>query len=102
MIYLSKDHLKQVEYLIRQARLGNHILFPPEVVRRIMSAPDARCTEEEAYSAEPHLERILTLSTLNEKRAYLDGLDTETFELVVKTYFNIVENNLYEAPGARH
>ncbi|MGZ3688903.1 MAG: hypothetical protein ACXWP5_06885 [Bdellovibrionota bacterium] len=101
MIYVSKDQLKQVEYLIHQSIQGNHVLFDNEAIRRVLWT-GASVSEEEAYSVEHLIERLILQPTLAEKRAYLDGLDPTTYELVVKTYLSIVENNLLENAEVRH
>jgi hypothetical protein len=59
-------------------------------------------SEEDAYAVEPHIEKLLALPTLSEQRAYVGKLDEETLERVVLTYFNIVENNLFEKAEVRH
>lgn len=110
MIYVTKEQLEQVEYLIRQSIQGNHVLFDPETVRQAFREAASSCKNpdslaqrrqdaeflEEAYSVEHHIERMMGQPTLVEKRAYLERLDQETCRRVVRTYFNIVENNLYE------
>lgn len=98
VIVVSEDQLAQVEYLLDQARQGNHVLFDAERVRTVFaaSATAQALADSEAYEVEPHLERVITLPTLAQKRAYLERLDTPTFSAVVKTYFAIVENNLRE------
>ncbi len=102
MIYVSKEQLSQVEYLIQQSIQGNHILFDAQTVHRVFSNPSHHVNLDESYSVEHHIERLIMQPTLEEKRAYLEGLDSETFERVVKTYFNIVENNLYENLQVKH
>ncbi len=107
VIYVSKDQFQQVEYLIGQSIRGNHVLFDLEAVRRVFwneqsGLPASKISEEDAYSVEYHIERLIVQPSLTEKRAYLDQLDAMTFEKVVKTYFNIVENNIYETLGIRH
>lgn len=101
MIYVSKEQLSQVEYLIAQSIQGNHILFDADTVRSVFNS-DSNLALDESYSVEHHIERLIVQSTLEEKRAYLDHLDSATFNKVVKTYFNIVENNLYETAEVRH
>jgi hypothetical protein len=100
VIYVSKEQLNQVEYLIEQSIRGNHVLFDLGTVREIFNSET--CSTEESYSVEHHIERLMVQSSLEEKRAYLDHLDADTFQKVVKTYFNIVENNLYENVEVRH
>jgi hypothetical protein len=106
LIYVSKNQLKQVEYLIGQSIHGNHVLFDLEAVRRVFWKSKAELmpsiSEADAYEVEHHIEKIILEPTLAQKRAYLEGLDEETYSRVVKTYFNIVENNLYEKSEIQH
>jgi hypothetical protein len=105
VIYVSKDQLDQVEYLINQSALGNHVLFDAETVRRVFDSPNlynAVFTEEQAYEVEHHIERLMGQPSLTQKRAYLEALDAETYERVVRTYFNIVENKMYETLEVKH
>ena len=99
MIQISEDQLKTVEYLIAQSIQGNHVLFDPDVLRRVFAAQSSAfpLEEQEAQAVEPHIEKIMALPTLAQKRAYFEKLDRKTQEKVVRTYFNIVENNLYES-----
>ncbi len=101
MIYVSKRQLGQVEYLINQSIQGNHVLFDPQALKEILL--DTRgAPVTESYAVEHHIERLILQPTLEQKRAYLEALDADTFQRVVKTYFNIVENNLFETNGVRH
>jgi hypothetical protein len=106
LIYVSKNQLKQVEYLIGQSIQGNHILFELESLRKIFWQENVllspALTTEDAYSVEHHIERLILQPTLAEKRAYLAGLDEETYSRVVRTYFNIVENSLCDNLEAVH
>ena len=102
MITVSKDQLQKVEYLLNQSAQGNHILFDQKIVRHVFTTPTAPMTEEQAYEVEHLIEKIISLDGLQAQRAYLDQLPQETLFRVVKTYFNIVENNLYENNQLRH
>ena len=107
VIYVSKNQLSQVEYLIGQSIQGHHVLFDLEDLRsvfrpnRVKKSP-RDLTEEEAYSVEHHIERLMVQPSLAEKRAYLEQLDRDTYAQVVKTYFCIVENNMYEVMEVPH
>lgn len=59
-------------------------------------------TAEEAYGVEHHIERLMLQPTLAHKRAYLDQLDKKTFAHVVKTYFCIIESNIYQGMEVHH
>ncbi len=105
MIYVPEDQLEQVEYLIHQSIQGNHILFDLDTVRQVFwqnCQYSENWNEQLAYAVEHHVERMILQPTLDGKRTYLKSLDTETMALVIKTYFNIVENNLYESSRIIH
>jgi len=101
VIYITEEQAAQVKYLLEQAIQGNHILFDSPTLKRILETP-AGAPESESYAAEPHIEKLMGLKTLAEKRAFLERLDAKTFEGVVRTYLNIVENTLFEAKGTVH
>ena len=96
MITVSKEQLNTVEYLLAQSAQGNHILFGIDLVRKVFSFNPAPMTEAEAYEVEHHIEKIISLVGFPRQKAYVDQLPQEVLFRVIKTYFNIVENNLFE------
>ena len=98
MITVSKRQLEQVQYLIEQSIQGNHVLFDVENVRRILR----RNLDSDMAGVESLIEKMILEPTIERKRAFLESLDRRTYERVVRTYFNIVENNLLESKGALH
>ncbi len=104
MIYVNQKQLDQVEYIIEQSSRGHHVLFDIDTIRKVYSrgaialAEDDSevVTETEEETAEKHIENIILQPTLVAKKAYLENLSDETFDRVVKTYFAIVENNIFE------
>jgi len=101
LIYVTEDQLQQVEYLIAQSINGNHVLFDSEILKKVLRT-ETPFREEDAYSVEHHLERILCKPDIQQKRAYLEGLDSQTHEQIIRTYFSIVENNLFENLKVTH
>lgn len=101
MIYITEEQAAQVKYLLEQAIQGNHILFDSPTLKRILEMP-VTPADGENYAIEPHIEKLMSLKSLVEKRTYLERLDEKTFEGVVRTYLNIVENTLFEAKGTVH
>jgi hypothetical protein len=100
MIYVNQKQLDQVEYLIEQSCRGHHVLFDAETIRSVF--PSTECDEAAEKSAsgediEKHIENLILQPTLLSKRAYLENLNPDTLKRVVRTYFSIVENNLFES-----
>lgn len=102
MITVSKEQLNTVEYLLDQSAKGNHVLFDHTLITQVLTTHIKPMNEDEAYEVEHHIEKIISFKTINEQRAYLDQLPEATLHRVIKTYFNIVENNLFETTDQRH
>ncbi len=78
MIYITEDQAAHVKYLLEQAIQGNHILFDSPTLKRILEIPITP-GDSDSYAIEPHIEKIMSLKGLAEKRAYLERLDPKTF-----------------------
>lgn len=102
MITVSQEQLDTVEYLIQQSTQGNHILFDPDTVRRVFTTASHPMDEATGYEVEHHIEKLISLSGVDQQKAYLDQLLPDTLNHVIKTYFNIVENSLFESSKTRH
>ena len=105
MVYINKDQLKEVEYLFNQSAQGLHVLFDNASIRRVLSKP----TEEMDYFNFENVNRIqhilsefISKESITEKKAFLETLDQDTFDLLLRTYFNIVENSIFEQGNLKH
>lgn len=102
---ISDTHLDQIEHLLAQSMNGIHLLFDNETIARILRSP----TEDMDLFQVRNLDKIQELfsafvghKTLQEKRMWLDSLDQESYEMLLRTYFYIVENSLFNADPTRH
>jgi len=103
VIYVNQDQLDQVKYLLQQSAQGNHLLFDDHVLRRL--APRIGRQEErneKVEKAEQLLEQMILRPSISSKRAFLEGLDAETYDEVARVYFNIVQNTAQEHQGFSH
>ncbi len=105
MVYIDKDQLKQVEYLFNQSAQGLHLLFDNANIRRVLSQP----TEDMDFFTFENVDRIQKLlsdfiakESLQSKLEFLEKLDQETYDLLLRTYFNIVENSIFEQGKLKH
>src|SRR5665213_1329392 len=102
---ISASNLDQIEHLLAQSMNGIHLLFDNETIARILKTP---VEEDELFRAE-NLDKIQSLfsrfvknESLQTKREFLSALDQESFELLLRTYFHIVDNSLYASDDTRH
>jgi len=102
---INPSHLDQIEHLLLHSMNGIHLLFDNETIARILRIP----TEEQAFFEGRNLEKIQDLFTrfveeksLMEKHDFLARLNEDDYELLLRTYFYIVENSLFVADHERH
>jgi hypothetical protein len=98
MVYLEKDQLAQAEYLFAQSANGLHLLFDNDTIKRVMSRPADKdhFSFENSQKVQKILSEFISKPGLKEKKAFLQTLDLENHDLLVRAYFNIVENSIFE------
>ena len=102
MITISQSQLITVEYLIQQSTQGNHILFDVDTVRKVFTHSSEPMSENEVREVESHIEKLISLETFEKQKSYIEQFSEEVLYRVIKTYFNIVENNMFETSLVRH
>jgi len=105
---LGQDHLPnldEIERLLTQSMNGTHVLFDNARVASILQKP----TEELDFFHVDNIEKIQSLFTnfverpsLREKQTFIESLDQESFEILVRIYFHIVDNSILAANPPRH
>jgi hypothetical protein len=98
-------NLDEIERLLTQSMNGIHVLFDNASVKAILRRP----TEEIDFFNFKNLDKIQGLfvkfverPTLEDKRLFLDSLDDENYEMLVRIYFHIVDNSLLASNPPRH
>lgn len=103
MIYVNKEQLDQVKYLLEQSAMGNHLLFDGKTIHRIASRIGNKEEQSErVQKAEKLLEQMILCPTLGSKKNFLETLDAQTYDDVAHVYFNIVQNTAEENQGFKH
>ena len=98
----SEDHMEQLRTLIEQSEKGIHLLFERQVLSQVLSQPEQELSLEGLKSVQEVLGEFVRRKTLGEKRAYIQTLPKDTRELLIKAYFNLLENKLLEGTPLKH
>lgn len=99
------ENLEQIEYLLFQSTQGVHFMFDHSDVARVLSRPtdgQSFFTEENMKKVQGLLTGFLDCKSLQAKRGYLDRLPAEDFELLVRSYFQLVDNTILAHSNIRH
>jgi hypothetical protein len=102
---ISEQQLDQIEHLLQQSMNGLHILFDHKKVAEILKTP----TENTDLFKPPNLKKIdqmfaelVQRENLTSKQLYLDSLDPDSFEILLRAYFHIVDNTLKTSVPWQH
>lgn len=102
---LKKEHLVQIEYLFAQSAQGFHLVFDREALTEVLKKP----ADDDDFFSFQNLGKIqgvladfIQKESLAAKEDFLRSLPPETYELLVRTYFNIVENSILQSGALTH
>jgi hypothetical protein len=97
--------LQQIEYLLYQSTQGIHFIFENDEIARVLKQPNSAC---DTFSIElmDRVQRLLSglldKPSMREKQTYLESLNNEDYELIIRAYFQLVENTILSNTDIRH
>lgn len=95
MASLEPAGMDQVEYLISQSAQGHHILFDTETIKKVFREDLVTAIpRDKVEEAKQFLSELINQPSIRAKREYLASLPEEIQHLLIKTYFNILENSI--------
>jgi hypothetical protein len=102
---ISEGHLDQIEHLLAQSMNGIHLLFDHRTIAEVMKIPkedvDLFCFQN-VDRIQDLFTQLVQHETFWDKVQFLESLDPDAYELLLRTYFHIVENSLYASSTIRH
>jgi len=100
-----EDNLSGVEHLLSQSLKGFHFAFEKQDIKLAMGSPLNGISEFENENREKVQEifiQFVGCQTLEQKHKYLKTLPAIDKELLIKAYFNILENTLRKCSTTHH
>lgn len=105
MIPIEQKNLQEIEYLLTQSVQGVHLLFDNKTIAKVLKKP----TEKIDFFNYSNVSKIQNLFTelvnkksLAEKRLFLQQLKPKEYELLLRTYFHILENTILASSEHKH
>lgn len=104
-ISIDEKSMEEIEKLLGQSLNGLHLLFENEQVAKVLKRP----TEDMDFFNFDNMDRIQGLftelinqETLFDKLCFLQELDEESYEILLRTYFHIVDNTALATTTEKH
>ena len=91
---IEEKSLEKMEALLSHSAKGVHVLFDNQSIAQVLSQVK---DEKDFYNVDKMkkvqdvMTELIAKKTYFEKVSYLRSLDTESYEMVVRAYFHIVE-----------
>jgi hypothetical protein len=104
-IRIDEKNLEEIERLLGQSLNGLHLLFENKKVAEVLKHP----TESLDFFSIENQDRIQVLFTslvqhesYFDKLCFLRELDEESYEILLRTYFHILDNTVMATTPDRH
>ncbi|MBX7231620.1 MAG: hypothetical protein K1X29_05995 [Bdellovibrionales bacterium] len=101
----QKLNLEGIERLLNQSMNGVHILFDNVTVAQILHKPTEELdffNKEKITQIQELFSQLVQLSSGREKQNFLHSLPPEQYEILLRTYFHILDNSLLASNPPRH
>lgn len=102
---LQEKNLERMESLLKQSAMGIHILFDNQSIAKVM----AQGKDDKDFFDFDKMKRVqdamtalIAKKSYVEKMAFLKDLDDESYEMLIRTYFHIVENTVRASTENHH
>ncbi|MCB9072731.1 MAG: hypothetical protein H6623_03850 [Bdellovibrionaceae bacterium] len=105
MTDLTHDCLERMDQLIYQSTRGIHILFEKSDIVRAITDEDPKLEEntiEKLKLVQDLLYKFIRLKEIDEKKAFLQDLNTHEYALLIRAYFKIVDNSILNKLVEKH
>lgn len=105
LLYIEPKQLEQLEYLLNQSAQGVHLLFDNKSLAKIMSTPTEGIdffTFENVSKVQSIFSKFVAKNSLMEKKIYIESLERDHFDLLVRAYFQILENAILTNKPLKH
>ena len=97
--------LEHIEQLIHQSLRGHHHLFPNEKITGVLS----KIKDDGDFFSFENMDKVQKLFTdlvakksVAHKLEFLNNLDNESYEILLRTYFNLLESTILQSSQHKH
>ncbi len=106
MTPIEDKNLDQIEYLLQLSSQGHHFLFEKQdIVKALKKSVD---DEKDFFDFDNKnriqnlLLRVIEKDSFSEKQCFLETLQPEGYELVIRAYFHLVDNTILQKSNLKH
>lgn len=102
---LKEESLERMEALVRQSARGITVLFDRDAISKALSSEGNNADFldfQKMKVMQEVMTKLVDQKTLIDKLAFLNDLEEETYHLLIRTYFHLVEGTVRAASDTHH
>ncbi len=96
-VYLDQSQVQSLQQILHQSEMGIHVLFDNNLIAEVFKLPyneDDFFDPENLKKVQAEVMKLLQFKSLTKKQDYINSLDAESKQRIVRAYFYIIENNI--------
>jgi hypothetical protein len=97
VVHLTQTQMDEINFLFLQSQKGLHLLFDNDTIKKYLSRKVSDVDlfdNEELPGIEQLVEEFISTPTISARKQMFSSFTEEEKELIVRSYFNIIENNI--------
>lgn len=102
---LKEESLERMEALVRQSAKGITVLFDNPSIAKALNGNQSNSDFldfQKMKTMQDVMTKLVDQKTLIDKLAFLNDLEEETYHLLIRTYFHLVEGTVRAATDTHH
>jgi len=102
---IQERSLERMEALLKQSAMGIHVLFQNADIAKAMKAHAGKSEPfdiNKMKKVQDVMTELIAKHSYFEKMAYLRELDQDSYQLLIRTYFHIVDNTVRAGQDRTH
>ena len=103
--HIKDVQIEELEKILNQSVRGIHHLFEKEKIAQILKTPTEELnffTVENMTIIQKLFDELIQKKTIQEKQAYIERLNDKNFEILLRTYFHIVDSTIMTSEHVKH
>ena len=93
---IQEQSLQKMEALLKQSAMGIHVLFENSDIAKAMKEKSDKdiLDFQKMKKIQDVMTELISRHSYYDKMSYLKELDPESYKMLIRTYFHIVENTV--------
>ena len=100
--------MDELEYILAQGTFGVHLLFENDQIKKVFSKKlddldiPENYSDEKVKNVEALMEEFISVPSISARKAFFNALTESEQDMIIRSYFNIIENNILSEGRLQH